>query len=173
MDRLTRVRYYAGQLLTAQDFQVEQDYVRAKRRIHNRLLLGAGVVSELGVTIDTASSDNAPVVSVEPGFAIAPDGEELVVPQRLTCTLSALASSSVGFVTLRFVERPVEPVPAGGTTGESQASRIEEDVALDFDGAIRNDGVPIARLARSTAGWQIDPDFRPAMIECASARRRA
>ena len=53
----TRVRYYAGQLLTARDFQAEQDYVRARHRIHNRWLLGAGVVSGLRVTVDAASSE--------------------------------------------------------------------------------------------------------------------
>ena len=156
---LTRVRYFAGQLLSAQDFQVEQDYVRAKHRLHNRWLLGAGVVSGLAVTVEAVSSDSGLVVSVEPGVAIAPDGEELVVPDALICALSAPCSS--GFVTLRYVERAVPPDLAIGTT-ESEASRIEESVALEFEKELPNDGVAIARVTCDATGWHLDTDFQPA-----------
>jgi hypothetical protein len=144
----TRVRYFAGQLLGVGDFQAEQDYVRGKQRLLNRLTLGEGIVSGLGVTIDTTSSGNAPVISVAPGVAIAADGEALVLPQSVTCALPQASAS--GFVTLRYVERE-----AGG-------SRIEEGVTLDFDMEIRDSSVRLARLVRGTSGWTLDPDFRPA-----------
>ena len=144
----TRVRYFSGQLLSTGDFQAEQDYIRGKHRLLNRLTLGEGVVSGLDVTIDTTASGNAPVISVAPGVAIAADGEALVLPQPVTCTLAHASAS--GFVTLRYVEREVE------------GSRIEEGVALDFDMEIRGSSVRLARLVRGTSGWTLDPDFRPA-----------
>lgn len=155
---LTRVRYFASQLLTAHDFQAEQDYVRAKHRIHNRWLLGAGVVSGLTVTVEAASSDSNPVVSIDAGVAIAPDGEELVVPEPLTRVLSAPCSS--GFVTLRYVDRHAASAPVVGTT-ESEASRIEEGVAVQFHHELLNDRIAIARIVRNDVGWQIDSHFQP------------
>ena len=35
-----RVRYFSGQLLSADDFNAEQDYFRGKQKTLNRLLLG-------------------------------------------------------------------------------------------------------------------------------------
>jgi hypothetical protein len=157
-----RVRYFSGQVLGVSDFQAEQDYVRGKHRLLNRMTLGEGIVSGLDVTIDTTSSGNAPVISVAPGVAIAADGEALVLPQPVTCTLADASAS--GFVTLRYVERPVSPVQPAGTDTDTEApgSRIEEGVALDFDTEIRDRSVRLARLVRGTSGWTMDPDFRPA-----------
>lgn len=158
----TRVRYFSGQLLSAGDFQTEQDYVRGKHRLLNRLTLGEGIVSGLGVTIDTASSADAPVISVAPGVAIAADGEALVLPQPITCTLAP--AFAAGFVTLRYIERSVSPVPTAGTDTDSEAegSRIEEGVIVDFETDIRDGSVRLARLLRGTRGWTVDPEFRPA-----------
>jgi hypothetical protein len=45
----TRLRYFYGQMLSAQDFQIEQDYFREKLKLHNRCLHGYGVVCGLEV----------------------------------------------------------------------------------------------------------------------------
>ncbi len=45
-----RIHYFYGQLLSADDFQKEQDYWRRKSQLHNRFELGQGVVCGLGVT---------------------------------------------------------------------------------------------------------------------------
>ena len=64
---LERVRFFAGQLLTAEDFEPEQNYFREKRRLHNRMLHGSGVCKGLGVSMDDGQRDT---VLVSPGFAI-------------------------------------------------------------------------------------------------------
>jgi hypothetical protein len=71
-----RLRYYSGQLLTADDFQAEQAYLRQGRRSDNRQLHGWGVVCGLGV----APSGNGGVM-VEPGLAIDGLGRQVVVPE--------------------------------------------------------------------------------------------
>jgi len=48
MPTLRRVNYFAGRLLTAEDFRAEQEYHREKSRRHNRRLHGSGVASGLG-----------------------------------------------------------------------------------------------------------------------------
>ncbi|HMF54726.1 MAG TPA: hypothetical protein VK619_00075 [Pyrinomonadaceae bacterium] len=45
----TRLKYFYGQMLGAQDFQKEQDYFREKLKLHNRCLHGYGTVCGLMV----------------------------------------------------------------------------------------------------------------------------
>src|SRR6516165_9465892 len=42
-----RLNYFYGQMLSAQDFQIEQDYFREKMKLHNRCLHGYGTVCGL------------------------------------------------------------------------------------------------------------------------------
>jgi hypothetical protein len=46
-----RPRYFAGKLVTAADFELEQRYHIEKRLLLNRMLHGPGIVSGLGVTV--------------------------------------------------------------------------------------------------------------------------
>jgi hypothetical protein len=63
---MERVRFFDGQLLTAADFEAEQKYHLEKRRLHNRMLHGFGVVD--GLRVSVAGGTDATVV-VSPGFA--------------------------------------------------------------------------------------------------------
>ena len=73
---MERVRFFDGQLLTATDFEAEQRYHLEKRRLHNRMLHGFGVVDGLGVSV--ADGTDAAVV-VSPGFALDRRGNEIIV----------------------------------------------------------------------------------------------
>ncbi len=70
-----RPRYFAGQLLTEAELNTEQGYVRAKNRLHNRYLHGWGVVCGLEVVCH----DCPGWVTVKPGYAIDPCGEDIVL----------------------------------------------------------------------------------------------
>jgi hypothetical protein len=159
---LTRPRYFSGQLLSAADFQAEQDYMRTKMRRENRCLVGAGVVSGLGVALDPASAANDdPTITVEPGCAIASDGEQLTLCAPLRCTLRTQLSA--GYVTLRYFERAVSPSPVPSESPEP--SRIAEGVAVDFQSEASGQGVAIARLERAAGVWRLDSRFQPARIK--------
>jgi hypothetical protein len=79
MTDFERPRYFTGKLLTAEDLELEQRYHLERRRLLNRMLHGAGIVSGLGVT---AGSDS---VTVGPGFALDPEGREILIcePRQL------------------------------------------------------------------------------------------
>jgi hypothetical protein len=156
IDGLTRVNYFSGQLLTADDFQAEQDYFRAKARRHNRMLLGAGIVTGLEVALDP-SSDEQPVVSVGAGYAIAPDGEELLLRASRLCRLHATISS--GFVTLQYVERISDPIAPTGEHSH-QASRIHEGALIGFAETLPAHAIGLAKLDRENGTWHIVDDFR-------------
>lgn len=157
-----RVRFFDGRLLTAQDLADEQDYLREKRRRHNRLLHGWGVVT--GLEIATANdSGGKPKIFVSPGFALDPAGNEIVVPaphQEEICIESAAV-----FIFLHYAEKETDPLPAQGADAEAQQfSRIEETfkIELEADNAacVQSLGVPLARLKFEQGRWEIDPDFR-------------
>jgi len=156
IDGLTRVNYFSGQVLSADDFQAEQDYFRAKDRRHNRMLFGAGIVTGLDVALES-SSDEQPVVSVGAGYAIAPDGEELFLPASRTCRLCATITS--GFVTLQYVERLSDPI---APTGEDsyQASRIQEGALIGFAETLPENAIGLAKLERENGTWHRADDFR-------------
>jgi hypothetical protein len=79
-----RPRYYARQLITPDDLTLEQDYFRAKLRLHNRMLHGWGVVCGAEVCLLPKSKQNGTrfepwKVVVKPGFILGPYGDEIVI----------------------------------------------------------------------------------------------
>lgn len=81
---LERVRYFARQLLTPDDLTQEQEYFRAKLRRHNRLLHGWGVVC--GCEVRATETDWT--VSIEPGYVLGPQGDEILIDRSLSVDLS-------------------------------------------------------------------------------------
>jgi hypothetical protein len=79
-----RLRYFARQLLTADDLSQEQEYFRSRMRRHNRFLHGWGVVC--GCEVTPTSTDWT--VSVGPGYLLGPQGDEIVVDTAFTVDLS-------------------------------------------------------------------------------------
>jgi hypothetical protein len=102
---LRRLRYFHGQMLSARDFQREQEYFREKLKLRLRCLLGYGVVCGLHVeptadaetdcppetsaeAADTATTSDDDMsdrrklqakVRITPGLAVDCDGNEVVV----------------------------------------------------------------------------------------------
>lgn len=145
-----RVRYFPRQLITADDMRAEQEYFREKARRHNRYLHGWGVVCGCDVQLVEGSPWT---VRVCPGYAVAPQGDEINIdqfidvplntgPQSQPCTVrwpcppngSAVASeggSITVYVAVRYAEcfsRPVSVHPAGCGCDETgcEYSRIRD-----------------------------------------------
>ena len=160
---LTRPRYFSGRLLTASDFQEEQDYTRETMWRHNLCLHHAGIAKGLRVTLDAdAASGEGFAIVVSPGCAIDSTGHELCLCEPLRCTLRALGAS--GYVVLRYAEDHIDPVPSLEEGRPAEPSRIKEGVALDFTQNRPIDGVALARLIRSGKHWRLDRKFHPAKI---------
>jgi hypothetical protein len=74
-------RFYARQLITADDLTLEQQYFRNKLRAHNRLLHGWGVVC--GATVCRIPDQNGGYepwkVVVRPGYILGPFGDEILI----------------------------------------------------------------------------------------------
>jgi hypothetical protein len=122
---LQRVNYFSGRLLTAKDFQDEQDYDIERDRLHNRCLHGAGVVCGLEVSVDAAQNR----IHVSPGLALDCLGREIVLPEA--SVFSRPASPAVLYLCIRYLERGVEPIPAPG--GPVQPGVIESSFEFAFE----------------------------------------
>jgi hypothetical protein len=167
---LERVNYFQGQLLSASDLQIEQEYFLARLRRHNHYMHGWGVVS--GLTVSTQSSTE---IVVEPGLALDCYGNEIHVCTPVRRSVPRLPD--VQFVIINYSEAKTSPMvrlsdPAIPDIGEQMQSRIREGFQIDVVSAdptsIHRDketGGPgseclhricIARLKRSGKSWKVE-----------------
>jgi hypothetical protein len=128
-----RLRYFHGQMLTARDFQREQEYFREKLKLRMRCLLGYGVVCGLRVepagpgddkaadepaTAGTGESETRTFrakVRITSGLGVDCDGNEIVV--RGSCVVDLAEAlhdeertgTRTVWIGLEYTERAVEP----------------------------------------------------------------
>jgi hypothetical protein len=160
---MERPKYYAGQLLSLADLTAEQDYLIAKRRLHNRYLHGWGVVSGLGVATAGPSE-----VRIEPGLALDAVGNEILVCEQVRLTIPRTAD--LLFVVLEYAETETAPIPNPSPTTTDDAliyTRIKEGYRLelvDAEPAGDQTGTShcelaqplcIAKLSKGPKGWKV------------------
>lgn len=116
LECLCRPRFFAGQILTADDLNRLDYYMRAKHRLHNRQLHGWGVVNGLEVTCDVCG----PGVVVGCGYALSPCGDDIVVCEPVVVDVCALIKECKGTERAEPCEPPRPPSPAGCEQGEEE-----------------------------------------------------
>ena len=86
LECLCRPRFFAGQLLTEQDLNRLDAYIRAKNKLHNLQLFGWGVVNGLQVRCEPCGTG----VVVGTGYALSPCGDDIIVCGDTTVDVCAL-----------------------------------------------------------------------------------
>ena len=171
-DPISRPYYFARALLSVDDFTSEQNYHREKQRRHNLHCHGFGVVQ--GLKVSTAHKDSASTVAIEPGVAIDPAGNEIVL-----CTTAQLPlpeSPTAIQVGIRFLERLSAPVPSLSDAESlgSHPSRAEEGcevllnpVSMPRRSQAKGKGLdilpgilPLAHLVRVRGVWRVNRKFK-------------
>jgi hypothetical protein len=129
---MERVNYFTGQLLTVDDLRAEQDYLLEKHRRHNRHLHGWGVVSGLEVLAPMA--DDPPTeITISPGYALTPTGDEICVGTHLRLDLAANlpdCEPMTACIALRYTEVLTHPVPVESDSADRVYARIREGFEL-------------------------------------------
>jgi hypothetical protein len=120
---LKRIRYFTGQLLSAEDFNDEQEYVLARLRRHNRFLHGWGVVA--GLMVELAEGDT---LVIHPGLAIDCAGNELVLEAEARLPIGVDCERQ--YAVLRYVEIGADEIP--NSSGQPQFSRTEEGARAEL-----------------------------------------
>lgn len=174
----TRISFYNGRLLSAEDLNHEQEYFRGKQKLHNRSLHGFGIVSGLKVTVAAGQ------VVVDSGLALDCEGNEVVIgtPQLLT-PLSSTESSQTAYVNLRYIEEKDGPIPGSEGLGTSapQVAAITESFEICFGEENCNRGhrhrrgrwlacgeahaLTIAKVRHNSRGWRVDRRYRAPVIK--------
>lgn len=168
---MIRNRFFPGRLLTAEDLELEQQYVREKLRRHNRTLHGFGVVAGLAVSRSSGNS-----VTITPGLAIDCQGNEILVEEPLRQCLPDSEGETI-FLAIRYAEESKQPVSSVHANGDLEHSIIEETFAVAFETKNTNQGhrhsqgrwrpcgkphgLTIARLRRRAGQWKIERRYHP------------
>jgi hypothetical protein len=153
-----RLRYFVGQLLTAADFQEEQQYLVRMRYRQNQALHASGVVWGLAVTVSADAP--APSIVVEPGLAIDRKGRELELLASVVLEIGN--QKGPRYVIVEYAERETDPVPSPTDSGRTTASRIEEGLLIRLSAEdTSDDGVVLARVVLESTGWRTDSAFEP------------
>jgi len=167
-DSIKRVRYFDGQMVTAQDLAAEQEYFLRKMRRHNRNLHGSGIVSGLEIAF------RGELIVVSPGYALDCVGDEIFVESPVELHWPVDQESC--YLILRYVERARDRVPVPfGDQEKFENSRIEEGFELIFtteetwkehkeEGSCwtprgKRHGIPLARLVFKRDRWEVDDSF--------------
>ena len=165
-----RVNYSAGMILTASDFQAEQEYHRQMRYLHNRLLHGYGTVAGLDVVVDGRN------VLVSPGLAIDAQGREIIVTEQMSLSLDPPDRDRrrIRDVAIAWREVPEDPAPSPDGT-ESFSRWIEEpELSLVLPDSDTSERVVLARLTWKGRHREIDIDVtvrRPLGLATSVPRR--
>ena len=177
---LKRLRFFTGQMLTAESFQLEQQYFIEKQKRHNRALHGFGIVSGLKVSVESGQ------VVVEPGLDLDCEGNELVITaaQSIVTPLKGENRTSA-YVNLSYAEENTDPVPAVAepltADNLAQPSTITEGFAIVVAEENCNRGhrhlrarwlacgkphaLTIAKLKHSSQGWRVERGYRPPVVK--------
>ncbi len=169
---LKRPRFFAGQLLTAEVLELEQQYFREKSKLHNRTLHGFGIVSGLKVSVAAGE------IVVQPGLALDCEGNELVIDAVQSTVPPPINDARIAYLTVRYVENGTDLVP---TAGCEEPSTITESFELAFATENSNrahrhlrarwlacgqaHALTIAKLKHSLQGWRVERGYRPPFIK--------
>ena len=131
-----RNKYFYGKLLTVRDFETEQRYFNNKRRILNRTVVGAGVITGMSVS---AGDDST--LMIESGIALDYLGRELIIRDSMIRKLQmiegydTLSDKATGSLCITYKANETEPVNAvGGDNGQNQQyNKIEEGCRIYLD----------------------------------------
>lgn len=172
----SRNRYFYGHLLTASDFQAEQNYLRDKQQFRNLHTHGVGIVSGLSVTLQ----DLGRSLLISPGYAVDGLGREICVPAAIGSALPTACIRLLVSVSYAEIEAELTPtLTPGPLSSDNQAeyARTEEGFEVTLTplplnkpaGRPRillpsqdeaNISIPLAVLQRKGKRWIIEPTPR-------------
>lgn len=132
-----RNNYFYGKLLSVDDFLLEQKYVNDKRRMMNRFLYGAGVVTGMNVVgVDDTT------ILVESGLALDYTGREIIIAEPVARRLQTLEgfndyeedrNTDYLYLCVAYEEEEVQPVHSishSDQKGDTSFNKVREGYRL-------------------------------------------
>jgi hypothetical protein len=129
---LRRVNPIPGMMIDVETWRTAHDYHRDHARLHHLALHGWGIVRGLDVLV--GKSVNA--LLIQPGVAIDPAGNFVIVDQEQVCRVKARTRGTI-YLALRYRDAPGEhqanPATAGPQTRVLESFSIEERTLAPTD----------------------------------------
>lgn len=141
LECLCRPRFFPGMVLTADDLNRLDFYIRGKHRLHNRQLHGWGVVNGLEVTCGPCGDG----VVVGCGYALSPCGDDIVVCDSVSVDVCALINHC------RAQENPdrcAAPKYQGAGCDEGEEQWV---LAIRYDESPQRGVMPLQSASASTS----------------------
>ncbi len=147
-----RLNHFHGLRLESEDFECGERYHVDKRKLHNRMLHGFGVVPRWSGQLRVVGRRRGDMsVDVSPGYAIDGEGNDLILwePKIVTIDPAKLPSlPATAHVVLKYVDEPVDFVVNKANPKFKGHRRISESVRIDVEAKAPDpkDGVELARV---------------------------
>lgn len=143
LECLCRPRFFAGQLLTEEDLNRLDYYVRARFRMHNLSLHGTGVVNGLKVLCDPCGA-----VKVTVGHAISPCGDDIIVCEDAAVPICDLIRKC------KMAERKYDDCDPPRRIPNTSCEDLEEEwvLAIKYDEKPTRGVVPLRTAICSSCG---------------------
>lgn len=143
LECLCRPNFFAGQLLTEEDLNRLDHYIRGRFRMHNLSLHGTGVVNGLKVLCDPCGE-----VKVTVGHAISPCGDDIIVCEDVAVPVCDLIRKC------RRSERPDRECDPPRRIPNTDCRDLEEEwvLAIKYDERPTRGVVPLRSGACSSCG---------------------
>jgi hypothetical protein len=157
------INKFQSLVIDSDTWQDAHNYHRDQQRLHVLAFHDTGIVSGLEVT---ASNPPDLTVNINPGIAIDPDGNVIIVSQKQRYRLQTSNEKGIIFLIIQFSEIPGEPLqpPGGGQpTRIIEAYRIQERERLPAESYIE-----LARIDFSPSQLMVKEAYdssRPAVNE--------
>jgi hypothetical protein len=142
-DATKRLRYFEGQVLGAQDFTDEQDYILDRQRRYSRFLNAAGIVD--GLEVRKAAGQGR--IEVHPGTALDAQGRQVVLSDTRTVSLAERKDQTVELV-IAYSQEEVDPQPT--EVGPVGRTRFHEEPYVGPNSALPPGSTAPLTLARVT-----------------------
>jgi hypothetical protein len=148
-----RLNHFHGLRLESEDFETGERYHVDKRRLHNKVCHGRGVVPRYSGQLRVSARKRGDLsIEVMPGYAIDGEGNDVILwePKIVTIDPAKHAPKMPGhvFVNVKYVDEPTDFVVNKANPKFKGHRRILETCRVDLEPkpAAPEDGIEVARI---------------------------
>jgi hypothetical protein len=148
-----RMNHFHGLRLESEDFEAGERYQVEKRKLHNRMLHGMGVVPRWKGELKVVGRRRGDMsVDINPGYAIDGEGNDVILWEAKILTIDPGTHlpqlPATAHIVLKYVDEPVDFIVNKINVKFKGHKRIHETCRVDVEGKAPDprDGVELARV---------------------------
>src|SRR4051812_35847304 len=161
-----RLNHFHGLRLESQDFQVGEEYHVNKKRLHNKVFHGYGVVQGYMEGCRVLGRKRGDLsIEVTPGYAIDGEGNDIFLHETEVKTVDAgkFKLPATAYVVIKFVDEPTDFVVNAANPKYKGHKRVLETSKIEIvaNEPMPDEGIELARVALSASTSEIKAPADP------------